>query len=71
MGAIGKLDYNIDHSREQGDPGGPQAPNAPKSSLPGVVVGAFVDDGECGHLLGASQFAGMSLQKAVRKAETL
>ena len=53
------------------DLGGPQAPNAPESSLPGVVVGAFVDDGRCGRLLGASQFAGMSLEDAVRKAETL
>jgi len=53
------------------DLGGPQAPNAPESSLPGVVVGAFVDDGRCGRLLGASQFTGMSLEEAVRKAETM
>jgi short-subunit dehydrogenase len=53
------------------DLGGPQAPNPPESSLPGVAVGAFVDDGRCGRLLGASLFAGLSLKEAVKKAETL
>jgi NAD(P)-dependent dehydrogenase (short-subunit alcohol dehydrogenase family) len=53
------------------DLGGPQAPNAPESSLPGVVVGAFVDDGKSGRLFRASDFTGMSLQDAVQKAEAL
>jgi NAD(P)-dependent dehydrogenase (short-subunit alcohol dehydrogenase family) len=53
------------------DLGGPQAPNAPESSLPGVVVGAFVNDKKSGCLFHASTFAGMSLEDAVRKAETL
>ena len=30
------------------DLGGPNAPNAPESSIPGVVVGAFVDDKKSG-----------------------
>ncbi|MCQ2522536.1 MAG: hypothetical protein MJ105_09190 [Lachnospiraceae bacterium] len=28
------------------DIGGPAAPNAPESAIPGVVVGAFVNDGK-------------------------
>jgi len=53
------------------DLGGPQAPNAPESSIPGVAVGAFVDDGKSGRLLNASNFADMSLADAVEKAATL
>jgi 3-oxoacyl-[acyl-carrier protein] reductase len=53
------------------DLGGPHAPNAPESSIPGVVVGAFVDDARCGRLFSASLFGGMSLEDAVAKAETL
>ena len=53
------------------DMGGPQAPNSPESSLPGVVVGAFVDDTKSGRLLNASLFTKMSLEDAVKKAETL
>jgi len=52
------------------DLGGPQAPNAPETSLPGVVVGAFVSDGKSGRLFGAGGFTGMSLEDAVKKAET-
>ena len=52
------------------DLGGPQAPNSPESSLPGVVVGAFVDDTKSGRLFNASPFVGMSLEEAVKKAET-
>ncbi len=52
------------------DMGGPQAPNSPESSLPGVVVGAFVDDTKCGRLFNASSFTGMSLEDAVKKAVT-
>jgi len=53
------------------DLGGPQAPNAPESSIPGVVVGAFVEDTRCGRLFSASLFWGMSLEDAVAKAESL
>ncbi len=53
------------------DLGGPQAPNSPESSLPGVVVGAFLDDTRSGRLLNAGLFAGLSLQEAVEKARTL
>ncbi len=51
------------------DLGGPQAPNAPESAIPGIAVGVFVDDGKSGRYLGAQHFAGMTLEDAVRKAE--
>ena len=51
------------------DLGGPQAPNAPESTIPGIVVGVFVDDRKSGRFLGAQNFAGMTLEKAVKKAE--
>lgn len=51
------------------DLGGPHAPNAPESAIPGIVVGAFVDDKKSGRFLGAQFFAGMSLEDAVKKAE--
>jgi 3-oxoacyl-[acyl-carrier protein] reductase len=53
------------------DLGSPQAPNAPESSLPGVVVGAFLDDTRSGRLLNAGYFTGLSLEDAVEKARTL
>lgn len=53
------------------DLGGPQAPNDPKSSLPGVVVGAFLDDTKSGRLLNASYFTDLSLEDAVAKARTI
>ena len=51
------------------DLGGPHAPNAPESAIPGIVVGVFADDQRSGRFLGAQHFAGMSLEEAVRKAE--
>ena len=51
------------------DLGGQHAPNAPESAIPGIVVGVFVNDGKSGRNLGAQNFAGMTLEDAVRKAE--
>lgn len=51
------------------DLGGPHAPNAPESAIPGIVVGVFVDDQKSGRFLGAQYFAGMTLEEAVKKAE--
>ncbi len=51
------------------DLGGPNAPNAPESAIPGVVVGAFVNDGKSGRLFCAGDFHGMSIEEAVQKAE--
>ncbi len=51
------------------DLGGQHAPNAPESAIPGIVVGAFVDDRKSGRFLGAQNFTGMTLEEAVAKAE--
>lgn len=51
------------------DLGGPQAPNAPESAIPGIVVGAFMDDKKSGRNFGAQTFAGMTLEEAVKYAE--
>lgn len=51
------------------DLGGPRAPNSPESAIPGIVVGAFLNDKKSGRILSASDFAGMSLEDAVAKAE--
>ena len=51
------------------DLGGPHAPNAPESAIPGIAVGAFVDDKKSGRYLNAPFFTGMTLEEAVAKAE--
>lgn len=51
------------------DLGGPNAPNSPESAIPGIVVGAFVDDKKSGRWFAASDFHGMTLEEAVEKAE--
>lgn len=51
------------------DLGGSQAPNAPESAIPGILVGAFIDDKKSGRLFGAQDFAGMTIEEAVTKAE--
>ena len=51
------------------DLGGPHAPNAPESAIPGIAVGAFVDDKKSGRFLAAPHFTGMTLEEAVKKAE--
>lgn len=51
------------------DLGGPNAPNAPESVIPGIVVGAFVDDKQSGRLFCAQDYVGMTLEEAVEKAQ--
>ena len=51
------------------DLGGSHAPNAPESAIPGIAVGAFVDDKKSGRYLCAPFFAGLTLEEAVAKAE--
>ena len=51
------------------DLGGKQAPNAPESAIPGIVVGLFIDDKKSGRFLNAQNFAGMTLSAAVENAE--
>ena len=38
-------------------------------NIPGIVIGAFVDDKKSGRFLGAQNFTGMTLEDAVKKAE--
>jgi len=52
------------------DLGGQSAPNAPESTIPGIAIGVFVDDKKSGRFLNAQHFIGMSLEVAVKKAET-
>ena len=47
------------------DLGGPNAPNAPESAIPGVIVGGFVDDSINGRIFRAQDYAGMTLEDAV------
>ena len=51
------------------DLGGPNAPNSPESALPGVLVGAFIDDRKNGRTFSAQEFSGMTIEEAVAKAE--
>ncbi|HOI26040.1 MAG TPA: SDR family oxidoreductase [Paludibacteraceae bacterium] len=51
------------------DLGGPKAPNSPESAIPGVLVGAFIDDKKSGRIFSAQDYCGMSLRDAVAKAE--
>ncbi|MCQ2537752.1 MAG: SDR family oxidoreductase [Lachnospiraceae bacterium] len=51
------------------DLGGPNAPNSPESAIPGVVVGAFVDDKKSGRIFHAQAFSGMTIEQAVEKAQ--
>lgn len=51
------------------DLGGPNAPNSPESAIPGVIVGAFIDDKKSGRIFRAQDFAGMTIEDAAAQAE--
>ena len=51
------------------DLGGPNAPNSPESTIPGIIVGAFVNDKISGRLFSAQEYKGLSLEDAVALAE--
>ena len=53
------------------DLGGPNAPNSPESSIPGVVVGAFINDKRSGRNFAAADFYGMTIEEAVKHAENI
>lgn len=53
------------------DLGGPDAPNAPESAVPGIFIGAFVNDGKSGRTFHAQGFTGMSLEEAAAEAEAI
>ena len=52
------------------DLGGPNAPNAPESSIPGVVLGAFINDKKSGRIFAAQDYKDLTLEEAIKKAET-
>jgi short-subunit dehydrogenase len=52
------------------DLGGPHAPGAVESCLPGMVVGAFINDKKSGRLFPAPRFHGMTLEQAVQAVES-
>lgn len=52
------------------DLGGPNAPNAPESAIPGVVLGAFTSSKVNGQIIRAQEFAGMDLEQALTKLES-
>ena len=51
------------------DLGGPNAPNSPDSAIPGVVLGAFMDDKHSGRIFRAQEYKGMTIEEAVSTAE--
>ena len=53
------------------DLGGPKAPNAVESVIPGGVVGILLEKGDSGRFFAAQDFVGMSLEEAVKKAEAI
>lgn len=53
------------------DLGGPHATYAPESVIPGIAIGAFVDDKKSGRCINAQLFAGMTLEEAVKKEEEM
>ena len=53
------------------DLGGPNATSPVESVIPGIAVGAFVDDKKSGRFLHAQSFTGMTLEAAVIQAEAL
>lgn len=52
------------------DMGGPNAFFEPESAIPGLIVGAFVNDKKTGRYFNAQDFKNMTLEEAVVKAET-
>jgi 3-oxoacyl-[acyl-carrier protein] reductase len=52
------------------DMGGPNAPGTVESCMPGMAVGAFVNDKKSGRLFPAPRFHGMTLEQAVQAVES-
>lgn len=63
--------YLVDPGWCRTDLGGPKAPNSVESSLPGVIVGIFLDDQQSPKMIRAQEYAGMNLVQAVQKAEKI
>lgn len=53
------------------DLGGSMAPNSPESSIPGIVLGAFVNDKKSGRFISAQDYTGLSLEEAANKLQSI
>ncbi len=53
------------------DLGGPHAPNSVESSIPGMLVGVFLDDKKSGRWISAQDYTDMTLEEAVKKAQDM
>ena len=53
------------------DLGGPKAPNSPESALPGIIIGALINDKKSGRFFSAQEYTNLSLDDAIKKAEAL
>ncbi len=53
------------------DLGGPHAPNAPESALPGVIVGALIEKPVSGRIFSAGLFYDMTPEEAAARAEDM
>ena len=51
------------------DLGGPRAPGAPSSVVPGALIPALMNDGKSGLLFGAQDYAGLTIEAALAKAQ--
>lgn len=51
------------------DLGGPSAPYDVKDSIPGVALGAFIDEQINGHIFEAPNYHGLSLEEALEKVQ--
>jgi short-subunit dehydrogenase len=53
------------------DLGGPKAPNAVESVVPGALVGVLLEDKKSGRWFSAQNYVGLDLETAVKKAESV
>ena len=70
LGGTGVAMNLVDPGWCRTDLGGPNAPNAPESAIPGVVIGAFTEEKVNGVILHAQDFSGMDLETAVEKVNS-
>ena len=67
LGGTGVAMNLVDPGWCRTDLGGPNAPNAPESAIPGVIVPAFTEDKVNGQIFHAQDLSGMDLGSAVEK----
>ena len=65
LGGTGVAMNLVDPGWCRTDLGGPNAPNAPESALPGIIAPAFTDDKVNGQIFHAQDYSGMDLEAAV------